>query len=220
MSKTLFIHILKSAGTSIVHSCPVVQVSEEYIHPDKIKEYDTDPKSYRTLTASNAFAKHAPYSYLDPEKLKEFSRIFSVVRNPWSRLVSLYHHADAIRDRISGKWYNQEKITWDEFILRMDSFKMTSSFYWYHPYDNWGLQSAWVAPGVDILRFENIEEELKSYFGQDLVLSRNNIGQYDKNYKDYYTKEQREKVAEWFKIDIERWGFTFESSATKNYWKR
>jgi len=38
------------------------------------------------------------------------------------------------------------------------------------------------------------------------------------NYKDLYTKETIQIVADWYQKDIEYWGFDFDTSATKNYW--
>jgi hypothetical protein len=220
MSETLFIHIPKTAGTSIAASCPVVQVTKEYLSIDKKKEFDMDPLSYRTLTVSNDFAKHTPYSHLDSNQLAKFNRIMTVVRNPWSRLVSFYNYIDILDAKISGTWYNQDKISWEEFLNRMDHFKMTDSFYWNHPYDNWGKQSDWISDSVDVLRYENLQEDINSYFGRNIPLLRKNIGLYQNDYRDYYTEEQKEKVAKWFKIDIDRWGFTFDSGATKNYWMK
>lgn len=222
MSKTLFIHIPKAAGTSIVASCPVVSVSERYFHPNKLKEVEMDPRSYRTLPSYQSYVKHAPYNYLDREMLQRFDRVVAVVRNPWSRLVSMYHHADAIRFNVSETWYNQPKITFDEYLNRMDAFRMTASYYWNHPYDQWGIQLDWITQNnnvkVDILRYENLQQDLNSYFNQTINLEKRNIGKYDKDYKDYYNEEQIEKVANWFRLDIERWGFTFDSGATRNYW--
>jgi hypothetical protein len=220
MSKTLFIHIPKTAGTSIAASCPVVQVTEEYLQDKKKKKFDMDPNSYRTLTATNAFAKHTPYSYLDLEKISNFDRVMTVIRNPWSRLVSFYNFVDLLDMKMSGTWYNQDKISWVDFLSRMENFKMTNSFYWNHPYDNWGRQSDWIDPSVDVLRYENLQEDVNSYFGKNIPLLRKNVGLYNNDYKDYYTEEQKEKVAEWFKPDIDKWGFSFDSGATKNYWTK
>lgn len=218
MSNTLFIHIPKTAGTTISSSCPVVQVSEKYIRSEKKKEFDMDPRSYRTLTATNAFAKHTPYSYLDKDSIKNFNRVMTVVRNPWSRVVSFYNYVEILNKKLPGTWYNQENISWETFLDRMDSFKMTPSFYWNHPYDNWGSQSDWVSPSVDILRFENLQEDVDCYFGQKIPLEKKNAGLYVKDYREYYTKEQMERVGNWFRLDIEKWGFTFDLGATRNYW--
>lgn len=222
-NRTLFIHTPKAAGTTIASSCPVVSVSERYLNENKIKEDRMNPKSYYTLNSPQSFIKHAPYSYLDKHKISRFDRVFTTVRNPWSRLVSMYHHADSISHRINKTWYHQDKISWDEYLNRMDSFRMNSSYYWNHPYDQWGIQLDWISIGskvkCDVLRYENLQEDVNTYFDTNITLNKDNAGNYNHNYKEYYTKDQRQKVADWFRLDIEYFGFTFESGATRNYWR-
>lgn len=168
--------------------------------------------------------KHIPYNYLDHNKINRFDRTFAVVRNPWSRLVSLYHYADKISNDIAGTPYYQQKIDFNDFINRMDSFKMSSTYYWNHPYDQWGIQLDWITKQgkikADILRYENICEDINYYFDKEIALEKRNVGSYDRHYTDYYNNEQRDKVADWFRLDIEHFGFTFESGASRNYWNQ
>ena len=171
---------------------------------------------------SKAFHKHIPFSYLDRTKIQRFDRAFAVIRNPWDRIVSLYNHADTIRPRVKNTWYNQDKISWENFIDRMDLFRINSAYYWQHPYDHWASQFDWVSVGskvkCDILRYENIQSDLDNYFCTNIDLKKENVGNYKKHYTEYYTEEQKQRVADWFRLDIEYWGFTFESGATRNYW--
>ena len=221
-TRTLFIHTPKAAGTTIVSSCPVIPVSERYLSKNKIKEDSMNPRSYYTLGNVSSFIKHAPYNYLDKDQISRFDRVFTTVRNPWSRLVSMYHHADSISQGVRNSWYYQDKISWDEYLNRMDSFRMNSSYYWNHPYDQWGIQLDWISIGskvkCDVLRYENLQEDVDAYFNKNITLNKDNVDNYNKDYKEYYTKEQQKKVADWFRLDIEYWGFTFESGATRNYY--
>jgi len=168
--------------------------------------------------------KHIPYSYLSRDKIAIFDRSFAVVRNPWSRMVSLYNHADTIYPQMNKTWYGQEKLSWDEFFDRIETFRMNSSYYWNHPYDQWASQLDWISIGskikTDVLRFENIQDDINSYFDNDIILQKHNILTYDRDYKEYYTEEQKQKIANWFRMDINYWGFTFESGATRNYWTK
>ena len=219
MSKALFIHIPKSAGTSISSSGICFPVSKIYM-TDKFISLE-DMSSYKPFMIMH---KHIPYNYLDVSKIDQFDRSFAIVRNPWSRLVSLYHYADLISPQVIGTRWFQPNISFDEFLNRMNTFRMYSTYYWNHPYDQWGSQLDWVTKEnkvrVDILRYENLQEDVNAYFDRNVDIAQRNIGSYKSNYTDYYTKEQREKVAEWFSMDIEKWGFTFESGATKNYWMK
>ena len=221
-TRTLFIHIPKGAGTSVSNSCPCFPAQFRYISK---KFSDIDSMSHRhpsSVAPAQTFYKHLPYSYLDKDQLNRFDRIFSVVRNPWSRVVSLYHHADSIKARTEKTWYGQNKISWSEFLDRMESFRMTPDYYWKHPYDQWATQLDWISHGnkikCDVLRYEDIQSDLNSYFQTDINLVRKNIGLYKAHYTEYYTEAQKQKVADWFRLDIEHFGFTFESGATRNYW--
>ena len=37
-------------------------------------------------------------------------------------------------------------------------------------------------------------------------------------YKDLYTPETIQIIADWYKDDIEFWGFDFDGGPTKNFW--
>lgn len=218
MSRTLFIHIPRTAGTAIYESGIAAGTRNVGLKKDIIKYMEMDPRSPDTIHPrfANIVQKHIPYSYLDRDYTNRFDRVFAVVRNPWARLVSLYNHADSLN--VEGTWYYNPKISWEDFLNRMDDFVMTPSYYWAHPYNQWGIQLDWINPNkVHILRYENLHEELNSYFGKTVDIPlRNESKKCD--YREYYTDEQIQKVARWYKLDIERWGFDFESGATKNYW--
>lgn len=220
MSRTLFIHIPKNAGTSISASCPSVATSPRYMNDKMLSVESMLPRGPNEN--SQGFHKHIPFSYLDKHKIERFDRTFAVIRNPWERLVSLYHHADVIKPKVQKTWYDQDKISWDDFVNKMDTFKYDPTYYWRHPYDQWASQLDWVSIGekvkCDILRYEHIQSDLDSYFETHINLKKENVGVYKKHYTEYYTKEQKEKVADWFRMDISYWGFSFESGATKNYW--
>lgn len=218
MSRTLFVHIPKNAGTSISASMLFFPVSKKYMTKKMASVEDLSP-----LKPMPIMHKHIPYNYLDTSKIGRFDKTFAVVRNPWARMVSLYHYADKISDAVAGTPYYQPQISFNEFIDRMDSFRMSSTYYWNHPYDQWGIQLDWISIGskvkCDVLRYENLQEDINAYFNKNIALNKDNVGNYNKDYKEYYTKEQQQKVADWFRLDIEYWGFTFESGATRNTWK-
>jgi hypothetical protein len=45
-----------------------------------------------------------------------------------------------------------------------------------------------------------------------------NVAESDYSYKDLYTDKTIQIIADWYKKDIDHWGYDFDSSATKNYW--
>jgi hypothetical protein len=38
-------------------------------------------------------------------------------------------------------------------------------------------------------------------------------------YTDYYNDKTIQIVADWYKKDIDYWGFDFDSAAQRNYWR-
>ena len=55
------------------------------------------------------------------------------------------------------------------------------------------------------------------YFGLAEALGRRNItGDEKRDYKDYYTDKTIQIVADWYAADIDRFGFDFDTSATRN----
>ena len=45
-----------------------------------------------------------------------------------------------------------------------------------------------------------------------------NVTSIKENYKDLYNPVTIQIIADWYKKDIDHWGFDFDTSATKNYW--
>ena len=73
----------------------------------------------------------------------------------------------------------------------------------------------------DILRTENLNEDLESYFGFPRMSRRRNVTALNKgSYQDLYNKETTQIVADWYKADIDYWGFDFDTAAQKNYWRK
>ena len=72
---------------------------------------------------------------------------------------------------------------------------------------------------VDILRFENLNDDTKRYFSVDQDLRKRNVTSVKKKplyYKDFYTPEMIQAVADWYQADIDFFGFDFDTSAQKN----
>jgi len=71
----------------------------------------------------------------------------------------------------------------------------------------------------DIIRFEHINEDLCKYFNlTDMSRARNVTALNSGTYRDIYTNETIQIIADWYKNDIETWGYDFDTGPTKNYW--
>jgi len=124
---------------------------------------------------------------------------FSVARNPWSRVVSIYKYGIQ-QNRLEDIPFKEAVKTWNKYMNHWSCYD--------HHFDKQGNQI------VDfILKLENLQEDF------DVVCDRIGIPPQQlphvnktkhKHYTEYYDDETREIVAKKYKKDIEQYGYTFE----------
>jgi hypothetical protein len=194
-----FIHIPKNGGTSIA---------------DWIIEHRKNANIIK-------FWNHEKLS--DLSDVSDLGFKFGVVRNPWDRLVSIYHYLPKMNQHAVGEhvdidlaqqWMletNGWKVTYpnfDQWIENFPSYKLTNCSLW----TAMTQQHEWFNPGVDlIIRLENIQEDFKKIqelFYSDDPLTVSNITQRNK-YQDYYNSKTKDLVASWFREDINLFSYEF-----------
>ena len=70
----------------------------------------------------------------------------------------------------------------------------------------------------DILTLENLNLEAPKYLGVDTMPRARNVTSIKQDYKDLYDAKTIQEIADWYKEDIEYWGFDFDTGARKNTW--
>lgn len=133
---------------------------------------------------------------------------FTVVRNPWDRAVSAYHYLFCTEKETTFQSYiDKGKPTFEEFIKNLGT--VTTQEVWFNGLNT---QCDWIRGGVDhILKFENLEEDFKiiqNITGNFKPLPHLNKSNH-KNYREYFTPETRDIIAQVFKEDIERFNYVF-----------
>jgi hypothetical protein len=197
--KIAFIHIPKCAGTS------VNKWLEQFQIPERISAHPTLESLKRT---------------------REIDFSFTIVRNPWDRLVSFYHFTKNIRDPqgilIQHGITNQ---------MLQDMFYQCNGYSVWPSFDQWlrdlhnfkkpeimkdfptpmTQQHQWVN-GLDVvLRVENLEHDFRQIqekFNCSTPLPLENTSTHT-SYQDYYTAETKDLVANWFADDIKLLGYEF-----------
>jgi hypothetical protein len=216
--RILLIHIPKNSGTYIRKNSSAMPPSI-YFLKDEFRQKEIWYRDKRFL----GLFKHVPASQVRDDMWGIFTHKVAVVRNPWSRLVSLYEDVSRINKIFEGTSYalNYE-LTFDQFLDRMDQYSHDSNFYYNHPYNHFANQVDWIYRdgkiSTDVIRFENITDDFWDY--SNCIGAPQNVGTYESDYKTYYSEKQIQKVADFFSLDIEYWGFDFESGANKNYWRK
>ena len=194
--KCIFIHIPRAAGTSIKEALEL---------PGR---------------------GHLPWQYyyvVYPEQWDLYIK-FTVVRNPWDRVVSAYHYAKMEK----SYWHdNLNRITPhpDYELLSKRTFAECCEILKNRrnmlKHESWHPQHLWTAKTengnnllmVDfVLRYENLENDF-AVLCERLGVSNINLPYVNKsnrnNYRQYYTQETKEIIEELYSIDIGLFKYEF-----------
>ena len=202
----LFIHIDKSAGTSIQKALA------SYARPQ------VDSRLRRRMTWLGPVNRLGLYRFMEfPEHshartikaclpVDYYARLykFAFVRNPWDRLVSRYHFLQRSKER--SDYHRIQKLK--TFADYLDWEIARGKFY----------QATHVcdADGQLIVDFIGYYERLNEDFGKvasrlgvNVTLPKANTSKHE-DYRSYYTPALRERVAEHYRRDIELFGYEFD----------
>lgn len=135
---------------------------------------------------------------------------FAFVRNPWDRVVSQYHH----RLGVNQQNIRSKGITFNDWVIEVYHKKNTE----YRNFNSMFLpQKDWLSDMngniiVDYIgRFENLDEDLefiKNKLGIEKSTPHLRASKRAK-YQEYYNKETRDIVAQYFSKDIEHFNYSF-----------
>ena len=183
--KTIFIHIHRTGGTSITSLL-------KRALPNQV----------------DVIAQHGNASTMEKKILEEYPDyfVFSIVRNPWDRLLSWY----SLLYKSDPKDLETERVRFEEFLINTahddgnDSFLLNQIDYFksttFHP------------DRVTIYRFENYEEEVKKIAArlQITIQETPRINEtLTKDYKKYYTEKGKALVDQKCARDIAYFGYSF-----------
>ena len=199
--KFIFIDICKTAGTSIIKS---------FIANFPDADFEGYHHSIPNMVCGAGDVRTA--SYITQEDI-ELNTLFTVVRNPYDRLVSLYFWGKNL------PMYSDCN-TFKDFVINVINNKYTE--YNQHRYKS---QVHWISDVngkivVDnILRFENLETDFEELLKKLKIPNFNLIktntayqmsGIVRKHYSYYYDEETKNMVTEFYKDDLEAFNYCFE----------
>lgn len=238
MKKAHFVHIPKNGGMTIRRSPHLknlitTSTPNTHINPQYTKDL---------LTTMNKYNEHHGYEHARWRDLKPSvrnGRCFAIVRNPWSKVVSRYTFLMHIFQPENQSYKkiiknpNYKKCSFEEFLEERHEWG-GKKFFWHRAVKGWFPQKDHVTDEngnlrCDILRLEHFDEDVMKYFELKQPLHVRNVSNGERthnktqvsnkrDYKEFYTNETKEIVADWYKQDIEFFGFTFKGTATKNIW--
>ena len=180
----VFIHINKTGGTSIV---------------------DITKKPFRKHLTSKQVIKT-----IGKQRWEEVFK-FCVVRNPWDKVVSHYKH----NKKMNVTNMAASQVSFEDWLDQ--TIGPNQNYHYEYRPQMFLPQVEWIKNDQDeidmdrIIRFENLSAEFKEVaekIGIEPNLKHLNKT-YKSHYKDFYNDKTRQMVADWYKEDIEYFGYTF-----------
>ena len=158
--------------------------------------------------------------------LKEYPQInyfFTIVRNPWSRVVSMYRfHTNKIPPEVDLKFFSNDKLAFDEFKQKikslsfdeyLDNYIHTPTNVWYSSITP---QIQWLDLPIGlIVIYENLNtdfEKIQKLFRNNTPLPHLNKHGHlnESHYTSFYNEHSKKRVAEIYGEDIEAFKYKFE----------
>ena len=193
--KFIFIHIPKTAGTSI---------------SEALRPYGLTGEGHHTLQ------RIQDKSSITDDQLNTFYK-FAAVRNPWDLVVSQYFYSKMK----NSYWHSDDGTTphkqhpdyeltnnnvFKEFVRLLVNGKINNKI-------TKRAQSDWLDKRLDFLiRFETLKEDFAKVCNKigcsDVILKNINISKHN-HYSTYYDDESRDWVSKYFSRDIKRLGYEF-----------
>jgi len=224
MIKKLFIHIPKCAGMTIRRS---PQLADKIIiasaNNHKSTAYSQAVLQHMKSIGDHHGFEHARWRDLKPS-IQNGYNAFAVARNPWDRVASRYFFAKKVIEVEKKEPVGKHCIDSFESFLE-ERFEWGGMEYmWHRAIRGWFPAVDHVCDingnlRCDMLRFENLNNDLCRYFNlSGMSRARNVTGLNKGSYMDIYTPETIQIVADWYKADIDMWGYDFDTGAQRNYW--
>lgn len=204
--KFIFIHVPRSAGTSMHHA---------------LRTWETRWTKWRLDYSKAQWGRSYPH-YLAREihpivgdkRFESYAKL-AFVRNPWDRIVSRYYYLRRQKDNNPNRVLN-ERGYYPPGDLTFLEWLKGSTRNCIHPLE-WRPQMAWLTDEsgkfvVDhVGRFEHVEDDFRRIcheIGIDVSLPKINSAK-EGHYRDHYDEEAKEIIASRFAEDIAEWEYAF-----------
>ena len=209
LRKVIFIHIPKTGGVSVERS-----IHKALGGPDKIPYGKLINKPLREDRMAAPLFLHSTLKDYRRYYLNEIDQfyIFSIVRNPWRRLVSHYEYL--IKPGFNRRMAEKDNMDFPKFI---QIYQTRLLGYTLHGYKDF-LEDSHGTKINRIIKLENINEDLPSV-GEDIGLEITEVLHMNptdsklkehQNWKDYYNPGLKDRVYKIYKDDIQKYGYEFD----------
>ncbi len=206
--KYLFIHAPKTGGTSMALALEARAMKDDIMLGDTPKALRRRGR-LKDAQAAGRLWKHSTLADLDGIVRAEELFIFTMVRNPWDRMVSYYHWLRAQSFDHSSVGL-AKALAFDAFLAEpaiVQSFKSA-------PAVTYVTDAAGVARANLYIRLEHLVQDmapLEAHLGFALELPHVNRSARQADYRDAYSPDSIARVAERCAADIAQFGYQFET---------
>ncbi len=205
----IFVHIPKTGGTSMTLAL------EGRAMKDDILICDT-PKAKRRkgrlkgVAAAGRLWKHSTLAdvngLITPDQARQWF-VFTLVRNPWDRMVSYYHW---LRDQSFAHpaVAQAKELSFDDFILHDDTRAAQQAW----PATRYLISSDGTDCADAFVRLEHLADDLapvQAHLGFDLDLPHSNASARPRDYRAVYSDAAAAAIAADCAPDIEKFGYSF-----------
>lgn len=208
----IFVHIPKTGGTSLALALEARAMKDDLMLGDTPKARRRRRRLKGVETAGRLW-KHSRIREIDglvTQAEVEDYFTFTLVRNPWNRMVSYYHWLREQRfDHPAVRL--AQRLEFAEFLAHPATISSLSAA----PYTSY-MRDAQGAERADLyIRLEHLDEDLvplETHLGFGLrPLGHENRSQRQQDYRHYYSPASAALVAEMSAEDISRFGYRFDS---------
>ncbi|WP_438991037.1 sulfotransferase family 2 domain-containing protein [Lentibacter sp.] len=205
----IFVHIPKTGGTSLALALEARAMRDDLMLGDTPKAQ----KRRKKLVGAPARGRLWKHSTLaDIEGLVSDGEIeqmlcFTLVRNPWDRMVSYYHWLKAQRFEHPAVGA-AKRLDFGGFLRAPEVVGAMKA----HPYESYMAGSDGRARQALFIRLEHFAQDsapLAEHLGFELALPRANASLRERDYRRYYSAAECEAVAQMSAVDIARFGYCF-----------
>lgn len=189
-----------------------------------------DYSDVKSLHISKVTDMYPYYHHIPAGKLKKIFadkgwdwgsyRKFCVVRNPYDRVVSLYHHNHKMIENKEKrkrplKYFFLKRIgvtyqTFYEYVNKLNTLNGLAT-----SLENFISDEDGNVLVEDVLMFENLKSDLSRYLNNlGIQIKREDVPHLNsssrrKNYKNYYDEETRQIIKRLYAYEIERFGYSY-----------